>query len=90
MDIKILTSPLTIAEIKEQADDNCYVSGHILLDLSDAINRDLEEFLDHIATEFVDNILLMDVNYTVVGEKDGMTILLVSGDASMILDADEE
>lgn len=88
--LNILTKPLTINEIKAQKDENNYVRGYIIISLGDAINNDLEGFLDFLAVELVDNECLMDINYEVAGCVSGGIILLVSGDVSSILDMEED
>ena len=83
----VLNKPLTIKEILKMVNENNSVTGLILIDLSDAINNDFEEFLDIIAAKFVGDTTLMDINYKAVGvTPNGEIILHVSGDVSMILD----
>lgn len=87
----VLNKPLTLDEIRQMKDENNYVTGHISIDLSDAINNEFEEFLDMIAEKFVDNTTLWDINYKAIGvTPDGEIILHVSGDVSMILEMNIE
>ena len=76
----------TEEEIKEKVDENNFIEGIINIDLSKAIDNDLEEFLDFISIELVGSDLLMDVSYEVVGAIDGEIMLKVSGDCSMVIE----
>lgn len=68
-----------------------YIETEIVVDLCEAIDRDLEGFLDYISEQTTDNILLMDINYRVTGlTSEGALILTVGGDVSMILDSMED
>lgn len=87
--VKILEKPLTIEEIKAQKDENNYISGNIIITLSDAIGHELDEFLDFLAEELTGNETLMDIRYEEIGFVSGGIILKVSGDVSMILEDDE-
>ncbi len=64
--ITVLTQPLTIEEIKAQKDENNYVTGNIIISLGDAIDNDLEGFLDF-TIELTDNECLIDINYEEIG-----------------------
>lgn len=76
-------------------DENGYVTGRIVIPLSDIIDHDFEEFLDLVAEKLVDNDCLMDINYKAVGidnieSGDADIILEVSGDVSEIIEDDED
>lgn len=87
----ILTEPMTIEEIKKNRSEDNYVEGIVPISLDQVIHNDFETFLDIISNKLVGSILLMDVNYSVVGHQDEYTILLnVSGDASQIIDDEGE
>lgn len=88
----VLKQPLTIQEIRELAakDEHGLISGVIACDLSDAINRDLEEWLDFISEELTGDCRLMGSSYKVVGTDGDALHVLVSGDPSMILDTVDE
>lgn len=89
--MNVLKKPMTIEEIKQNKDENNYVEGIIPVSLSNIIDNDLEGFLDIISEDLVGRPTLMDVNYSVVGHQDEWTVLIkVSGDASQILDEEEE
>ena len=62
------------------------IETRIVIGLEDVVDRDLEQFLDFIAESAVDNLLLMDFTYRVVGVTlEGSIILAVEGDVSEIL-----
>ncbi|WCK57417.1 hypothetical protein PP175_25455 (plasmid) [Aneurinibacillus sp. Ricciae_BoGa-3] len=83
--MKVLSKPLTIQEIQEQAVDN-YIEGVVAVALSEIIERDFEGFLDLVSEALVGSSLLMNVNYSVVGNQDEYTVLInVSGDVSSIV-----
>ncbi|MCA1320547.1 hypothetical protein LC085_11550 [Bacillus tianshenii] len=89
--MNVLKKPMTIEEIKQNKDENNYVEGVLPVSLSNIIDNDLEGFLDIISEDLVGSPTLMDVNYSVVGHQDEWTVLIkVSGDASQILDEEEE
>lgn len=83
----ILSEPLSLQKIVLMtSDDNTYVRGNILVDLSEIIDNDLEGFLDLISERLVNNVCLMDVQYKVIDTlNDGRLVVSVSGDASEIL-----
>lgn len=81
-----LLKPFTVAEIRQNLDANGYISGDVLVDLSDIIDNDLEGFLDIISEKLVGNDLLMDITYEVAGgSKDGV-VINVTGDPSIAID----
>ena len=88
--LTVLAQPLTIEEIKAQKDENNYVTGNIIISLGDAIDNDLEGFLDFIAIELTGNECLMDINYEEIGFISGGIILKVTGDVSSILEMEGE
>ena len=81
-----LLRPYTAEEIKVNKDSEGYVSGNVLIDLSDVIDRDLEGFLDLISTKLIANDLLMDTSYKAVGvTAEGALVIEVTGDPSEVL-----
>ena len=90
-----LEKPYTEEEIRRLRDKDGYIEGCVAVPLSDIINSDFEEFLDLLALKLVDNVLLMDINYTAVGISDtdagdANIIIKVSGDTSELFLDDEE
>jgi len=85
----LLSKPLTLEQLKEQADEDNYVSGVVLVDLSDAIDNDLEGWLDLLSEKLTGSPLLMDINYRVVGQRDNELKIEVTGDVSGIIDCEE-
>lgn len=83
-----ITKPLTQ---QDMAPDG-WVSGIVSIHLSDAIDNDLEGWLDLLSEALVGDSLLMDITYTIVGLGTGEDELLikVSGDASMSFKEEDE
>ena len=75
-------------------DENNFVEGYIQIHISDMIDNDYEGFLEFISEKLVGSDLLMDVNYEVVAQAKKMfpneLILKVTGDASTIVESEEE
>jgi hypothetical protein len=91
MKYKLLHEPLSLAEMKEQAGTkNAYIKGVVAVDLSDAIDNDLEGWLDLLSEKLTDSPLLMDTNYEVVGHQGDTLHLQVTGDASQVIECAEE
>lgn len=81
-----IAKPLTIKEIKENADADNYIEGLIALSLSDMMASNFEDTLDKMSNALTGSPLLMDIQYRISGHLDGETIILtVSGDATDIL-----
>lgn len=88
--MEYLTKPMTYEEIKENMDDNCFIKGNIVINLSEIIDNDFEGFLDIISNRLVGSPLLMDINYNVVGCENGdVLIIQVRGDVSNIIEYNE-
>ena len=89
--MNILSKPMKREEIIEKKDDVNYVEGIVEVSLSEVINRDLEQFLDHISELLVGRPTLMDTHYSIMhspylNPDEDTLILKVSGDASDIID----
>jgi len=88
---EVLTRPLTQAQIRRQMDANGYVEGVIPVDLDEIIDSDRDAFLAMLSEMLTDSPDLDDLEYEVVGHDGDMLHVLVSGDATTLLDeADEE
>ena len=89
-----LSGPISQEDIQKFSDENHYIEGIVKVHISDMIDNNLEGFLDLISIGLVDSDLLMNVNYSVLGlceDEPNTLYLLVSGDASMVLNsADDE
>lgn len=81
-----LTQPLTIDQMQADFDADGYVTGNVLLDLNDAIDGDLDYWLDLCSERLTGSICGTDIDYEVVGADDGMLVVRVTLDPSMILD----
>lgn len=87
--------PYTREELTEEMDENCYVTGYIVVPLSDIISVDFEEFLDLISTKLVDSDLLMDISYRAVAllhadSGDAGIVMEVRGNVSEIVEDGEQ
>lgn len=65
------------------------ITTYVEIDLSDAIDNDLERFLDFISVLAVGSDLLMDIGYNVVGHRGSMITIEVTGDVSEVLKNDD-
>ena len=73
-----------------EIDKDNFIETQIVVGLSEAVDNDLEGWLDYISDQVTGTPLLSDFTYGVAGvTNEGMLILKVSGYISMIL-ADEE
>ena len=88
--MEYLTKPMTVEEMKKNMNNDCFIKGNVAINLSDAIDNDLEGFLDILSENLTGSPLLMDISYKVVGCEDGdMLIIEVIGDVSNILDSED-
>lgn len=70
---------------------NNRIETEIVIGLDDAVDRDLEGFLDFVAEQACDSVLLMDFTYRVTGlTPEGALILTVEGDVSEVIDWEDE
>ena len=75
---EILKAPLTKKQIIETPGNN--VAGVIEVHLSEMIDRDIEGFLDFLEQQLVEEGLVMEINYNLIGCSDNnIVLLLVSG-----------
>jgi len=87
---EVLTRPLTHAQMRRQMDANGYVEGIIPLDLDEIIDSDRDTFIGMLSEMLTDSADLDDLEYEVVGH-DGDTLhILVSGDATALLEETED
>lgn len=83
----LLTKPLTMIEMFRSCNEDCYLEGEVLADLSDIINSDYEEFLDLLSVRLTGNPCLMDISYRVVDVlENNLLVISVRGDVSEILE----
>lgn len=66
-------------------DDNQYADARIDIELREAINRDLEEFLDLITEKAFGSIMLSDIRYSVIGVSGDLIQIKVTGNVSDII-----
>ena len=74
-----------------EIDDDSRITTEIVIGLEDAVDRDLEQFLDFVAEAAVGSVTFMDFTYTVTGvTPEGLLILTVEGDVSEIINDEAE
>ena len=71
---EILTTPLTRSQVSGMPD--LKISGVIEIELSDVINHTTDEFLDILEGKLVEECLIIQMSYDLVGISDRNTILL--------------
>jgi hypothetical protein len=87
---EVLTRPLTHVQMRRQMDANGYVEGIVPVDLDEIIDSDRDTFIGMLSEMLTDSADLDELEYEVVGY-DGDTLhILVSGDATSLLDETEE
>lgn len=89
---EVLTEPLNASQIRERLDELNFVSGVVSVNLSDAIDGDLESWLDLLGRALVGHDTLMEINYKVVGlgDTEDELLVLVTGDPRLVLELEEE
>lgn len=87
---QVLTRPLTPVQMRRQMDANGYVEGIVPVDLDEIIDSDRDGFLSMLSELLTDSADLEDLEYEVVGADSDTLHILVSGDATALLDEAEE
>lgn len=87
---QVLTRPLTAAEMRRQMDANGYVEGVVPVDIDEVIDNDRDAFLAMLSELLTDSADLEDLEYEVVGSDTDTLHILVSGDATSLLEETEE
>jgi len=87
---EVLTRPLTHTQMRRQMDIEGYVEGIVPVNLDEIIDCDRDTFIGMLSEMLTDSPDLEDVEYEVVGHDGDMLHILVSGDASALLDEAEE
>lgn len=91
----VMDRPYTEDEIRERMDEDCYVTGRVMVSLSELIDNDLDSFLDLLGERLVDSPCLMDISYKAVGvtnidSGDTDIIIEVTGDVSEVIEIEDE
>lgn len=74
-----------------EIDDDNRIETEIVIGLEDAVDHDLEGFLDLVSEAAVGSVTFMDFTYTVTGvTPEGALILTVEGDVSEIINEEAE
>lgn len=90
-ELRVLASPLTVAEAKAIAGDDAMIQGVVAVELSTFVDNDLEGVLDALGKSLVDGgELLAGISYEVVGQQGNTLYVLVSGDASGIFECHDD
>jgi hypothetical protein len=87
---EVLTRPLTHVQMRRQMDANGYVEGIVPVDLDEIIDSDRDTFVGMLSEMLTDSADLDELEYEVVGFDGDMLHILVSGDATVLLDDTEE
>lgn len=88
---EVLTRPLTHAQMRRQMDVNGYVEGVVAVDLDEIVDCDRDTFIGMLSEMLTDSADLDEIEYEVVGHDGDMLHILVSGDATALLEeADDE
>jgi len=87
---EVLTRPLTHTQMRRQMDVEGYVEGIVPVNLDEIIDCDRDTFIGMLSEMLTDSPDLEDVEYEVVGHDGDMLHILVSGDASALLEEAEE
>jgi hypothetical protein len=84
---EVIYSPLTTQQIVERLDDQGFITGLVVIDLSSVIDGDLESFLDDLSERLVGSSLGMEIDYTPHSIlTDGSIVMSVTLNPSMVLD----
>lgn len=84
-DMTIYEEPMTRKEILAKRDEDGFVEGVVPVSLSDAIDNDLEGFLDLISEKLVGSASLLDISYASVGSRGTEILVSVTGDVTDVL-----
>lgn len=90
MDYDLLTRPLTASQVRRQMDAQGMVEGVVAVELDDLIDNDRDRVMEILAELLVDSTGLEDIEYEMVGIDGDLLHLRVSGDASSILEEEDE
>lgn len=76
-----LTKPIPLMEQWMSCDENGYLEGNVLFDMSELVTEDEETLLDWMSNRLVGDPLLSDISYKAIGTTaDGGIIVNVRGD----------
>lgn len=76
-----LTEPIPLMEQWVSCDENGYLEGNVLFDMSELVTEDEETLLDCMSNRLVGDPLLSDISYQAIGTTaDGSVIMNVRGD----------
>lgn len=79
----LVLDTLTDEQMTERADEDGFVRANVLIDLHEAVSKDLEDFLDFVTEKAFGIVCASDISYGVTGfSDDGKIVLFVSADLS--------
>lgn len=85
----LLTQPYTREELRSNMDEDGYVEGKVIVDFNQILDIDLEGFLDCLSERLTGSLLLMNIDYDIVGIVGPNELVInVSGNVSNIIDTE--
>ena len=85
----LLTQPYTREELRSNMDEDGCVEGKVIVDFNQILDIDLEGFLDCLSERLTGSLLLMNIDYNVVGIIGPDELVInVSGNVSNIIDTE--
>ena len=85
-----LEHPLTIEQMRVQADEEYYIEGVVKLDLDEVVDWDGESFLDNLSERLTGTLMLGCIDYEVVGHEGDELHVKVTGEVASILEVEDE
>lgn len=82
----ILDTPLSAYELGARADDNGFVRGLAVMDMSELIENDIEQHNDAISDKLTGSTLLTEPSATPVAVQNGRIVMEIQGDASALIE----
>ncbi len=91
LDMPIQQAPYTTEQMKALKNKDNYITGNLVVHVSELINNDLESFLDRLSEALTGSPLLMNIDYSIIGvlSPDDL-IIKVSGDVTAILEPEPD
>lgn len=88
--MNIIEKPLTVEEVKVRKDQNNRIKGILAISLDKILNFDGRDgFYDYVCRQLIDGNMQY-IDYSIVGFKDDLLYIDVSGDVTSFLESFEE
>ena len=87
---EILSRPLSVEEMRRQMEARKCVRGIVPVQFEDLFDMNLDEFYDCISENLTGSSMLLNASYTIRGHLEHTLLLEVVGDASEILEMEDE